>query len=104
MDIYVQPSFFEGMSNSIACAMVNQIPVVATNVGGNPELVFHNETGFLVEPDNVKGLTESILELVVKSDLRRSFGMKGAEYVKSKYPVNKMVQTYESIYTSLVNQ
>ena len=104
MDIYVQPSFFEGMSNSIACAMLNQIPVVATNVGGNPDLVLHNETGFLVEPDNIKGLTESILKLAAQSDLRKSLGMKAAEYVKSKYPVNKMVQTYESIYTSLVNQ
>jgi len=104
MDIYVQPSFFEGMSNSIANAMLNQIPVVATNVGGNPDLVLHNETGFLVEPDNIKGLTESILKLAAQSDLRRSLGMKAAEYVKSKYPVNKMVQTYENIYSSLVNR
>jgi glycosyltransferase involved in cell wall biosynthesis len=104
MDIYVQPSFFEGMSNSIACAMLNQVPVVATNVGGNPDLVLHNETGLLVEPDDIEGLRESILELAAKSDLRRSLGMKAAEYVKSKYPVNKMVQTYENIYSSLVNQ
>lgn len=104
MDIYVQPSFFEGMSNSIACAMLNQIPVVATNVGGNPDLVLHNETGFLVEPDNIKGLTEAILELAAKSDLRRSLGIQAAEYVKSRYPMNKMVQTYENIYTSLVNR
>jgi glycosyltransferase involved in cell wall biosynthesis len=101
MDLYVQPSFFEGMSNSIANAMLNQIPIVATNVGGNPDLVLHNETGFLVEPDNIKGLTEAILELAAKSDLRRSLGMKAAEYVKSKYSMNKMVRSYEEIYYSL---
>jgi glycosyltransferase involved in cell wall biosynthesis len=63
-DIFVLPSLYEGMSHVILEAMVNRTPVVASNVCGNPEIITHRKSGFLVNPSNPEELKEVITDLI----------------------------------------
>ena len=62
-DILIQPSLIEGISSTILEAMACKVPVITTNVGGNKELIKHNQTGILIEPNNSKQLLNEILNL-----------------------------------------
>ena len=72
--IYIQPSFSEAFPLSILEAMASGLPVVASRVGGIPEAVEDNKTGFLVEPGDSKALAEAILRLLSDENLCRSMG------------------------------
>src|SRR5262249_34122008 len=73
-DVYVSPSRSEGLSNSLLEAMRAGLPCVATNVGGNPEVVVDKLTGYLVPTEDPEALADRILELLRYADLRRSMG------------------------------
>jgi glycosyltransferase involved in cell wall biosynthesis len=62
-DILIQPSLIEGISSTILEAMACKVPVITTNVGGNKELIEHNQTGILIEPNNSQKLLEEIKKL-----------------------------------------
>ena len=62
-DIFVNTSLSEGLSNTILEAMVHKIPVVASNVGGNPELINHNYSGLLFDPHDEEACVENILKI-----------------------------------------
>jgi glycosyltransferase-like protein len=81
-DIFVLPSRMEGWGLAIMEAMAMQKPVVATSVGGIPELVKDGETGYLVEFGDVLGLSESISRLIEDPELRAEMGRKGRESVE----------------------
>ncbi|HQU72929.1 MAG TPA: glycosyltransferase family 4 protein [Calditrichia bacterium] len=97
-DVFTLTSFSEGCSNVIQEAMFAGRPVVATRVGGNPELVTHNETGFLVESDNHEQLADRFMDLLANPDMRRRFGEKGRERGLANFSLNKMVQLYSRAY------
>lgn len=97
VDIFILSSITEGMSNAILEAMAAGKPVVATNVGGNPELVADNETGYLVPAKNSSAMVEMIGRLADDSALRRSMGAAGRRLVSYKYSTTSMVKKYESV-------
>lgn len=101
MDIYVQPSRFEGMPNSVLEAMASGLPVVATNVGGVREIVEDGKTGFLVDVDNEAGLIRAIELLVRHPDRRRQMGADGRKRVISRFSISTMVSDYEDLYERL---
>ena len=74
MDIFVLPSRNEGISNTILEAMASGLPVVATRVGGNPELVVEGETGCLVEAERPDLMMQSLLAYVKNSTKRLEHG------------------------------
>ncbi len=74
MDIFVLPSAAEGISNTILEAMASGLPVIATDVGGNPELVADGETGRLVPARDVASLSSILNELALDEQRRRRFG------------------------------
>ena len=78
MDLFVLPSLGEGISNTILEAMSTGLPVVATRVGGNEELVKEDITGTLVPPDEPAALTKAILEYYRNPDLLVDHGRAGA--------------------------
>jgi glycosyltransferase involved in cell wall biosynthesis len=80
-DIYCQPSRTEAICLSIAEAMACEIPVVASNVGGIPELVEDGTTGFLVEPDDPVALANQLELLIREEPLRTSMGRKSKERI-----------------------
>ncbi|MEM7129624.1 MAG: glycosyltransferase [Chloroflexota bacterium] len=103
-DLFVQPSLHEGMPNTVLEAMAAGLPVVATAVGGTPEVVVDGETGLLVEPANPKALSAGINRLIADPILRNRFGQAGYKRVKESFSVENMVNATTQLYTKLLRQ
>jgi glycosyltransferase involved in cell wall biosynthesis len=99
-DIYLCTSKFEGMSNSIMEAMSYSLPIVATNVGGNPELVYNNENGNLTT-ENAVDISSSLLSFILSSDLRNKSGKRSFELLKNNFSEKAFFKEYELILKNL---
>ena len=101
LDLFVLSSHLEGMGSSILDAMASRLPVVATKVGGIPEVVIHGETGLLVPPRNPSALARAILMLYSNKTLASRLGQKGYELVHRKFSAeamaDKVVRLYEKV-------
>lgn len=80
-DIFVNPSLREGVSNAVLEAMASGLPVIASKVGGIPDIIKNGETGLLIKPKNVNQITHSILKLLKSADLRNLYGTNAKNYV-----------------------
>ncbi|MFC1863537.1 glycosyltransferase [Thermodesulfobacteriota bacterium] len=97
MDISVLSSTSEGMSNTILESMAASKPIVATSVGGNPELVVDGETGFLVPPNNSILLAQALLKLIKNPGLCREMGTNGRSRVESLFNLDRMIDRHEDL-------
>jgi len=102
MDIFVLSSHSEGCSISILEAMASEKPVVATRVGGNPELILEGKTGFLVPSAEPEKLAEKIIFLLKDEKLRRKMGEEGKKRVKEKFSLEGMLKKYEELYSLIL--
>jgi len=100
IDIFVLSSRMEGCSISILEAMASGKPVVATRVGGNPELILDQENGFLVPPAEPEKLAEKISILLKDEELRKNMGEKGKKKAKDKFSLERMIKDYEELYST----
>lgn len=98
LDVFVLPSLSEGLSMAILEAMIAGKPVVATQVGGNPELVLAGETGYLVPPQDSRALALSLTTLLMNREQALQFGMKGKSRAEGQFSLRTMVQAYQSLY------
>lgn len=98
LDVFVLPSLSEGLSMAILEAMIAGKPVVATRVGGNPELVLDGETGFLVPPRDGKALASSLVTLLTNRQQADLFGEKGKRRAEGQFSLKTMVRAYQSLY------
>jgi sugar transferase (PEP-CTERM/EpsH1 system associated) len=103
MDIYVQPSLYEGMSNTIIEAMACGCAVIATNAGGNSELIEHDKDGILFKPGNADELSGYIRRLYKDPIKRNSLAERSCEKAKGQFSLSSMVRNYENLYMDLVN-
>jgi len=103
MDVFVLPSLAEGISNTILEAMASGLPVVATDVGGNHELVDQNKTGFLVPRSDPVSLADAIRVYADDPDLRRLHGASARRRSEDEFSIDTMVQRYQHIYDALLN-
>lgn len=94
-DIFVLPSYFEGLPIGVLEAMINRIAVVATNVGGIPDVITDAHEGLLVEPRDCDGLTGAIKKLLLEPELKD-------KYIKNAYCRAKKHFTSESVNSSLI--
>lgn len=97
-DLVVVPSLSEGFGMVIleACALGK--PVVATAVGGIPEILEHRRTGFLIPPKDPEALAAAILSVLGDPTLGRRFGEAGRRHVRSEFPVERMLRGTETLY------
>ena len=102
MEIFVLSSLSEGLSMALLEAMASGKPVVATRVGGNPELVEHGKTGWLVRAEQPAELASGLLRLLDDASLRVQYGRASAERVARSFSVNRMVGRYRELYRSLI--
>lgn len=98
LDIFVLPSLIEGVSNTILEAMASGVPVVATRVGGNPELVVEGETGHLVPPQDVEAMADALDDYVRDPELRQRHGAAGRQRVEQAFSMERMVESYLAVY------
>lgn len=101
LDLFVLSSYLEGMGSSIMDAMAHRLPVVATNVGGIPEVVIDGKTGLLVPPRNPSALAEAMLRLYRDRSLALRFGEMGHEIVLQKFSAGSMTTRILGIYERL---
>lgn len=103
LDIFVLPSLGEGISNTILEARASGLPVVATRVGGNVELVVEHETGLLVAPADVAGLAHAITRYVRDPELRREHGRVSRERIERDFSMDAMVRRYMAVYDAALS-
>jgi len=97
-DVFVLSSISEGMSLTLLEAMAAKKSIVATNVGGNPEVVQNNVTGFIVPPQQPQEMAKAINKLLIDSTLSKEFGLNGYQRIKSKYSLVSMTEKYKELY------
>jgi glycosyltransferase involved in cell wall biosynthesis len=98
----VSSSYAEGISNAILEAMAARLPVVATAVGGSPELVREGVTGFLVPPGAPAALARRILDVLASGPRGRRMGEKGRAIAEREFSVAQMRASYDALYTDLI--
>ena len=103
-DIFVLPSLSEGMSNTLLEAMASGVACVASNVGGNPELVTHGESGFLFPCGDVASLTSYLKQLCDDAALRSRFGNAGRTRAHKDFSGGAMIARYEKFYLDAVTR
>jgi N-acetyl-alpha-D-glucosaminyl L-malate synthase BshA len=103
-DVYCMPSGDESFGLSALEAMACEVPIVATRVGGVPEVVVDGECGFLVPIGDTDQMAERILQLIADKELARRMGLAGRERALSVFPEEKIVSQYESLYRSVTSQ
>lgn len=101
LDIFVLPSNREGIGSILLDAMERGLPVVATRVGGVPDIVHHDVNGFLIEAGDVPGLRDAVLRLRADPSSRRTLGERGREFAKS-FTSDVMWGKYLAIYESVL--
>jgi len=97
LDIFVHPSLLEALPRSVMEASGMGIPVVATEVGGTPEVVKDKETGFLISPQNPNKLALNILYLLEHSEKAQDMGRVGKEWINRWFNAPRMVEETESL-------
>jgi glycosyltransferase involved in cell wall biosynthesis len=101
-DIVVLPSLWEPFGLAIVEAMACAKPVVATRVGGIPEIVEHGRTGLLVPPATAAPLAEALLSLIENAALRTRLGEAGRQRFVERFDSRTMAANYEALYDSLL--
>jgi glycosyltransferase involved in cell wall biosynthesis len=99
--ISVSPSLSEGLSNSLLEALAAAIPVVATRVGGNPELILDGVTGLLIPPRDPVALAAAVSRLLADPDFGTSLGRAGREMILSRFSMAQAVRRTELFYQDL---
>ena len=102
-DLLVLPSHTEALPTVILEAMATGLPVVATRVGGVPELVEPDRSAVLVPPGDEAALREAIHRVLVDSSLQRALGARGREIVEEKFRVEAMCKAREELFRGLVS-
>lgn len=101
-DVAILSSWSEGIPQSILQAMAAGVPVVATNVGGVPEIVRQEETGLLVNPGDYEGLASGIIKILKNPSFAAGLVKNAKELVKKEYSVEGMLNKIEALYAELL--
>lgn len=97
-DIMVMPSYNESFGVAAVEACACELPVIATNVGGIPEIIRHGETGLLIEPGDCDALSEAMITLANDAALRRKMGRAGRQFVRGRYDESICLDKMEAVY------
>jgi sugar transferase (PEP-CTERM/EpsH1 system associated) len=98
MDVFVLPSVAEGINNSLLEAMATGVAVIASTVGGNPEVVVDGESGLLFPSGDVDALGNHLARLQTEPDRRRQLAQGAMQRIDEQFSIQSMVQAYEQLY------
>jgi len=104
-DAYVMSSEWEGMPMVLLEASACRLPIVATNVGGNAEIVLDGQTGFLVPPKSPEALSQAMLRMMdLPEEVREKMGEQARKHIESNFSLDRIVDCWESLYYELLNR
>jgi glycosyltransferase involved in cell wall biosynthesis len=102
-DIIVNPSYNEGLPTTILEAAACSKAIIATNVGGTPEIIEHNKSGLLYEPGDTQTLYQHLTRLISNPEIRRLLGQSAYLSSQRKFNWTNTVNQYSSIFSQLIN-
>ncbi|HQP92273.1 MAG TPA: glycosyltransferase family 4 protein, partial [Candidatus Omnitrophota bacterium] len=102
LDVALLASSFEGLGRVLLEAMICGKPVVATRVGGIPEIVKDGENGYLIPREDPKSISKAVIALLKDPDLRRRMGETGKKMITERYTADKMVSDIHDLYMGLL--
>ena len=100
--LFVLPSLSEGLSNVLLEAMACGLPIVATRVGGNIDLIRDGENGILVETENSNQLSEAMKKLLQDKALAKKLGSEARKTVEQRFSLISIADRYLSLYQKLI--
>lgn len=100
-DLFVLPTFFEGLSNAIMEAMISGVPVITTNIPENRELIEDNISGILCPTKNYSQLADAILSLKNNPSKRSYLGLNAAKTIKENYNINLIINKWEDYFKKI---
>ena len=98
LDVFLLPSFFEALNNSLLAAMAYEIPTIAFNRGALGEIIEHEKNGLLVSGPDVNEISGAVRKILQKRDLAASFGEEGRRRVQANFSAERMVEGMIRIY------
>lgn len=104
IDIFMLPSFTEGLPNVALEAFAVSKPIVATAVGGTPEVVQHGISGFLTNPEDIQTMTGHLLQLAESRELRSQMGEAGRRFVAEHFGFERQTKNYVELYEAVHNR
>lgn len=104
MDVFTLPSLHEGISITLLEAMASGTPVIATDVGGNSEVVINGETGILIPPNDPIRLAEAINDIIKDKNKATLYAQAAKVQIKNKFSLEKMVEKYENLYKLFIEK
>lgn len=104
LDVYTQPSRSEGLGTSVLEAGAAGLAIVATDCGGIPDIVQHEQTGLLVPVENHEALAAALVRLLDDTDLRKSLGAAARQHVKTKFSVEMLVEKTDQHYRDMLGR
>lgn len=104
IDMFMLPSLTEGLPNVALEAFAVKKPIIATRVGGTPEVVQDRVSGFLTSPDNSSSMAESVLRLADDTALRGNMGLAGYCHVAEYFGFEAQTRKYEELYGAVYNR
>lgn len=102
-DLFLIPSQQESFGLSALEAMACEVPVISSSVGGLPELVLHNQTGYIAEIGDVERMAKYALELLTNETKRQLFAKEGRKRAEQNFNLEKIVSEYEKHYEKVMN-
>jgi glycosyltransferase involved in cell wall biosynthesis len=103
LDILAFPTLKEAFGRVAVEAMACKVPVIATKIGGIPEIVEEGKTGFLIPPKNPIQIADAVKRLLKDSKMRKNMGAEGRKKVKEKFSIKDTVHKIENLYYSLLS-
>jgi len=102
-DVFVHSSLYEGLGYTLIEAMASEVPVVASNVGGVKEFVFHEQTGLVVQPGDAAALAHEMNRLLQSEELRSQLAKIALDHVEHKFTIEQMTRDILALYQKLLS-
>ncbi|WP_456430857.1 glycosyltransferase [Thermosulfuriphilus sp.] len=102
LDLLVHPATMEGLGVSLIQAAAAGVPIVASRVGGVPEIVQHRVNGLLVPPGDVCALKEALLALILRPEVRKKMGEEGRRIAREKFSLARMIKGNLQVYSKVL--